>query len=195
MSVILLAHGSRHPLAAAGLEELRAEVERAAGPTQVAYLDLQEPRLTDVAEPGDTVVPLLFTNAFHARHDVPAAAAGLGVQLTAPLGLDDAIARILAAEVRFPQVIIYAVGSSVPGANDAVRACANRVAELSGADVSVAFATCAPFLPDDAEAQIIPLFVTHGLLLDRLRSSCFEPPLPLSSALAPAVLSLVNISS
>lgn len=188
MTLILLAHGSRHPRANAGLEDLRAAVAELTGATTaLAYLDLQKPALADVAQPGDTVVPLLFTNAFHARQDVPMAATGLEVRVTEPIGLGEDLAEILAGQVRFPSVVLYAVGSTVPGANDAVERLADRVAAITGAIVKVAFATCQPALAVGDAAQLIPLFVTHGLLLDRIRETDHEVPEPLGRLLAPVV--------
>ncbi|QGU01503.1 CbiX [Corynebacterium kalinowskii] len=175
MTDILLAHGSRHPRAAEGLEELRAAVTfRTGRPTRVAYLDLQQPLLADVARPGDTVVPLLFTDAFHTRHDVPAATAGLGVRVTAPLGLGDDIAAVLRPRVQ-PGAVLYAVGSSMPGANQDVA----RLAAQLGTDV--AFATCSPRY-SSGSGPVIPLFVTYGLLLDRVPGAQ-----PLAAELAPVV--------
>lgn len=175
MTDILLAHGSRHPRAAAGLEELRAKVScRTGRKTRVAYLDLQEPLLACVAQPGDTVVPLLFTDAFHTRHDVPAVTRGLGVRVTEPLGLGPDITDVLRPRVTHGSVL-YAVGSSVPGANESVVVLANSLG------ITAEFATCAPrYRP--GSRPVVALFVTHGLLLDRVPGAQ-----PLTAALAPVV--------
>lgn len=175
MTDILLAHGSRHPRAAAGLEELRAAVSfRTGRETRIAYLDLQEPLLADVAQPGDTVVPLLFTDAFHSRHDVPAATRGLGVRVTEPLGLGPDIAEVLRPLVA-TGAVLYAVGSSVPGANESVAALADSLG------ITAAFATCEPRYQPGSE-PVVALFVTYGLLLDRIPGAQ-----PLTDALAPVV--------
>src|SRR4051794_20008050 len=75
--VIGLAHGSRHPRGAQAIEALMVAVGAAAGvPALPAYLDLADPDLATVAaalaEQGHrraVVVPLLFTEAFHATVD------------------------------------------------------------------------------------------------------------------------------
>mgnify|MGYP002759087891 FL=1 len=75
-ALITLSHGSRHPGAAAGIERLT----QATGlrPARAAHLEFNEPDLTtaalELAQLGETetvVVPLLFTQGYHQRVDVP----------------------------------------------------------------------------------------------------------------------------
>lgn len=77
-ALITLSHGSRHPGAAAGIERLT----QATGlrPARAAHLEFNEPNLTtaalELAQLGETeaiVVPLLFTQGYHQRVDVPRA--------------------------------------------------------------------------------------------------------------------------
>ncbi len=79
--LIGLAHGSRHARVASGVESVLAATSLLVGvETRAAYLDLTDPDLgavaADLAATGvrrAVVVPLLFTDAFHARIDVPEA--------------------------------------------------------------------------------------------------------------------------
>ncbi|MEU0567507.1 CbiX/SirB N-terminal domain-containing protein [Nonomuraea sp. NPDC005983] len=77
MPLVAVAHGSRDPRAAATVEALLHEVRRArpALPVRVAYLDHATPTLAQALH-GLTeavVLPLLLTEAYHSRVDLPAA--------------------------------------------------------------------------------------------------------------------------
>src|SRR5699024_10104811 len=75
---IALSHGSRHPKAAEGIDKLVAHTAALTGACgQAAHLEFDKPSLVDAAmnlkERGferATLMPLLFTNGFHMRHDV-----------------------------------------------------------------------------------------------------------------------------
>ncbi|MET0423056.1 MAG: CbiX/SirB N-terminal domain-containing protein [Actinoplanes sp.] len=91
LAVVLVAHGSRDPRAAAATSALARAVRRARPEWAVraSYLDHAGPRPLDVlAElPGRraVVVPLLLTAAYHGRVDIPAVlaeAAGLPIDIT-----------------------------------------------------------------------------------------------------------------
>lgn len=104
--IICLAHGSRHPQADQAVFEIAERISESTGlPAFAAFLDFHPATLTTVVHrvvaAGYTeavVVPLLFTQAFHARFDVPAAiaeavesidatsSAGLTLHLTDGLG-------------------------------------------------------------------------------------------------------------
>ncbi|WIM95701.1 CbiX/SirB N-terminal domain-containing protein [Actinoplanes oblitus] len=90
-AVVLVAHGSRDPRAAASTEALARAVRRArpGGVVRAAYLDHAGPRPLDVLGSlggGRAVlVPLLLTEAYHGRVDLPAvvaSAADLPVEVT-----------------------------------------------------------------------------------------------------------------
>jgi sirohydrochlorin ferrochelatase len=91
-AVVLVAHGSRDPRAAAATEALAWAVRHAHPGWRVhaTYLDHAGPRPLDVlsslpAGSRAVLVPLLLTAAYHGRVDVPAvleAAAGLPIQAT-----------------------------------------------------------------------------------------------------------------
>ncbi|MSZ77537.1 MAG: sirohydrochlorin chelatase, partial [Actinobacteria bacterium] len=103
-ALVALAHGSRDPRSAATITALVAEVRRTRPDLRVeaAFLDLSKPsfqtvvdRLVKAGHDEIVVVPLLLTEAYHARVDVPeeiAAAAsrheGLQIRATAILGLE-----------------------------------------------------------------------------------------------------------
>ena len=189
-ALITLAHGSRHPGAAAGIERLT----QATGlrPARAAHLEFNEPDLTaaalELAQMGETeaiVVPLLFTQGYHQRVDVPRALAAasqtshLSLYLAAGLGTGEDLARVLASRTRpgDAHVVIYSVGSSDSAANDAIRELAHRTFALTGVPATVEFATrggCEGIVrlcrehADPKRVRVIPLFVTEGLLLDRL---------------------------
>src|SRR5699024_11124733 len=75
---IALSHGSRHPQAAVGIDKLVARTSSVTGAFgQAAHLEFDKPSLVDAAvslkERGferATLMPLLFNNGFHMRHDV-----------------------------------------------------------------------------------------------------------------------------
>ncbi|WP_448852693.1 sirohydrochlorin chelatase [Corynebacterium sp. 335C] len=207
-ALILLAHGSRHPGAVDAFGSLAAAVRAAlpsaecGGPSQVrtAWLDLAEPSLDDVlddlAAAGErraTVVPMLFTDAFHARVDVPEQIRdglrhGVDVHVAHGLGLGEGVRRAMlrslldAAGPRLgaSDIVVMAVGSSDSAANDAVRGFAARLDGALPGRVTAAF-TVAVDGPRGADAVdlaareaaargrglvVVPLFTAPGLLWD-----------------------------
>lgn len=196
--LITLSHGSRKKTAAAGITALTAETGRMLRVDAVeAHLELADPSLDDVvgqlAAQGVTraaLVPLLFTDAFHNKIDVPEAVrdaqARHGVRLLVGqhLGAGADIAGVLcdALPRTLPvgaHVVLYAVGSSDAAANTSVENLASEVSQGSGHTVEVAYATSGPGVGFGGAAvieaarghrdvHILPLFVTEGLLLDRV---------------------------
>src|SRR6266511_3190890 len=99
LPVVLVAHGSRDPRAAATTRALARVVARLSpgSPVRVAFLDHAGPRVGEALRPFGAdevaVVPLLLTAAYHGRVDLPAALAearaagiGTGAMLTDALG-------------------------------------------------------------------------------------------------------------
>lgn len=163
-----------------------------------AYLDLAEPDLNaaveELAEAGQTaavVVPLLFTEAYHATIDVPQTVRDVATSLDFELiiadilGAGDDVADLLrqnmvAAGISDQSsVLLFAVGSSNPMANEAVRDLATRLAAGRRGLVRACFGTCRPGVGDVLEdlpepVAVLPLFLAEGLLLKPLRTLSSE---------------------
>lgn len=224
--IICLAHGSRHPQADQAVFEIAERISASTGlPAFAAFLDFHPATLTTVAHrvvaAGYTeavVVPLLFTQAFHARFDVPAAiaeavesidatsSAGLTLRLTDGLGIGadmeelvadftaqylaevPAIAGTVSAEnaenadaadsSSIDKLALYSVGSSQPGANEAVAEFAGRVGARLNMRSTRAFVATGDNPGRDTEALLefadertvtVPLFVSPGLLWDKAK--------------------------
>jgi len=159
-----------------------------------AYLDLAEPDLEaaagQLAKAGHTnavVVPLLFTEAFHATVDVPETVGNVTESLPIRLivadilGTGDDLADLLRkslVEARIDDrssLLLFAVGSSRPAANEAVADLAARLATGRRGAVRACFGTCFPGVADvvDELAEpiaVLPLFLTEGLLLAPVRA-------------------------
>jgi sirohydrochlorin cobaltochelatase len=163
-----------------------------------AYLDLAEPDLgsavRQLSEGGHTdavVVPLLFTEAYHATIDVPQTVrdvvASLPLELIVAdiLGTGDDVADLLRKSMvaagidDHSSVLLFAVGSSNPAANEAVVDLAKRVAEDRQRPVRACFGTCRPGVTDVLDGlpepvAAVPLFLAEGLLLAPLRMLASE---------------------
>lgn len=207
-ALITLSHGSRHSGAAAGIERL-TQTAAAAIPGRPAYraahLEFNTPDLTAAAvdlvrcgEDTAVVIPLLFTQGYHQRVDVPRViaaaeqASGLrlvqgeclgGGRAVRDVGRREAaeaeLAAVLAARARSGDThhVIYSVGSSDAAANDSIHRLAARVSQLTGVPATAAFATRGgsndihALARSTARMRVIPLFVTAGLLLKPLSST------------------------
>ena len=219
--IICLAHGSRHPQADQAVFEIAERISESTGlPAFAAFLDFHPATLTTVAHrvvaagySEAVVVPLLFTQAFHARYDVPAAiaeavesidatsSAGLTLHLTDGLGtgadmeelVADFTAQYLAGSVAtdsasasaanatdssIDKLALYSVGSSQPGANEAVAEFAGRVGARLNMRSARAFVATGDNPGRDTEALLkfadertvtVPLFVSPGLLWDKAK--------------------------
>jgi sirohydrochlorin ferrochelatase len=199
IAVIGLAHGSRHPEGCVAIERLMAAVGSQGGVlARAAYLDLAQPDLESVARElagaghaAALVVPLLFTSAFHATVDAPdavrraAEASGLEFTIAEILGTGDDIAELLVerlTEAAVPvgcSVLLFAVGSSNPTANQSVVDLAARLSAGRPGEVRAAFGTTDPrpatvldALPEPI--AVLPLFLADGLLLSPLRAMSAE---------------------
>ncbi|HEX3196100.1 MAG TPA: sirohydrochlorin chelatase [Propionibacteriaceae bacterium] len=197
--LIGLAHGSRHPGGSIGIERLMAAVADLAKITTVpAYLDLAQPDLDaaarQLAEAGHTtavVVPLLFTEAFHATVDVPetvrdvTGSLSLDLVVADILGTGDDVADLLRQSMveagihDQSSVLLFGVGSSRPGANEAVFDLAARLGDGRRGPVRGCFGTCPPGVADVLDGlpepvAIVPLFLSEGLLLSPVRELASE---------------------
>ena len=173
---------------------MAAVAGRAKITTMPAYLDLAEPDLSAtvgrLAEAGHTaavVVPLLFTEAYHATIDVPqtvgdvTASRPFQLIIADILGTDEDVADLLrqslvSADIPdHSSVLFFAVGSSNPAANAAVVDLASRLAAGRHGLVRACFGTSRPGVADvlDGLAEpisVLPLFLAEGLLLAPLRT-------------------------
>src|SRR5215217_1214300 len=209
-ALVALAHGSRDPRSAATIKALVAEVKAMRPDLRVetAFLDLAKPsfdtvvdRLVKAGFDEIVVVPLLLTEAYHAKVDVPEAVAaatarheGLKIRTTSILGMEPSFLEVLdlrmrealkASRVReLDALVLAAAGSTDALANQAVA----RLARLWGTHhklpVTAAYAASAP--PATGEAvrafraegrrhiAVASLFLAPGSLLDRATELAFE---------------------
>jgi sirohydrochlorin ferrochelatase len=209
-ALIALAHGSRDPRSAQTITALVDEVKAMRPDLRVekAFLDLSKPSFQTVVDrlvrkgvEEIVVVPLLLTEAYHAKVDVPEAIAeamarheGLQIRSTSVLGLEARFLEVLdlrmrealkAARVReLDALVLAAAGSSDALANQSVA----RLARLWGTHhklpVTAAFASSAP--PATGEAvrafraegrrniAVASLFLAPGFLPDRAAELALE---------------------
>ncbi len=201
-ALVALAHGSRDPRSAATITALVDEV-RAMRPdlkVERAFLDLSRPTLDATIDRLSrkheeiVVVPLLLTEAYHAKVDVPSAIAAAAarhpevrIRATPILGLEPRFLEVLDLRMRealrsarareLDALVLAAAGSSDPLANQSVA----RLARLWGSHhklpVTAAFASSSP--PATGEAvrafrkegrrhiAVASLFLAPGFLPDR----------------------------
>lgn len=209
-ALIALAHGSRDPRSAATVTALVDEV-RAMRPDlriEKAFLELSRPnfqtvvdRLVKAGHDEIVVVPLLLTEAYHAKVDVPNAIAeaigrheGLKIQATKVLGLEARFLEILDLRLRealkearvreLDALVLAAAGSSDPLANQAVARLARVWGSHHKLPVVAAYASAAP--PATGEAvrsfrregrrhiAVASLFLAPGTLQERAAELALE---------------------
>jgi sirohydrochlorin ferrochelatase len=209
-ALIALAHGSRDRRSAATVKALIGEV-RAMRPdlrVEAAFLDLSKPgfdtvvdRLVKAGHDEIVVVPLLLTEAYHAKVDVPRAIAeaterheGLRIRGTDVLGLEPVFLEVLDRRLRaalsdarvreLDALVLAAAGSSDQLANQAV----SRLARLWGSrhrlPTVAAYASAAPPATGEAVRQfraegrrhiaVGSLFLAPGTLPDRAAELALE---------------------
>jgi sirohydrochlorin ferrochelatase len=209
-ALVALAHGSRDPRSAATIKALVDEV-RAMRPDlriEQAFLELSKPSFTTVVDrlvragyDEIVVVPLLLTEAYHAKVDVPSAVAeaqarheGLKVRATNILGLETQFLEVLDLRMRealrvarvreLDALVLAAAGSSDPLANQAVA----RLARVWGArhklPVTAAFASAAPPATGEAvrafrnegrrHVAVASMFLAPGFLPNRAAELALE---------------------
>ncbi len=190
-----------------------------------AFLDLSEPDLTtavtalqadhgiDRAVEEAVVLPLLFTEAFHATVDTPSAvrdaeeATGVSLRLGQILGTGDEVLEALQdsagrAHIAVHEaILLLAVGSGRTEANDSVHALADRWSARRVGPVWAGFATTGDPSAKDVlhraagsgrRIGVVPLFLAPGLLLDATARQAVaidaEVAEPLGTSLAELVL-------
>ena len=209
-ALITLAHGSRDPRSAATIKALVAETRTMRPDLRIepAFLELSRPAFGKVVDKlvkagfdEIVVVPLLLSEAYHAKIDVPSQIAeatarhpGLQIRMTSILGLEPTFLDVLdrrlrdalsAARVReLDALVLAAAGSSDHLANQAVA----RLARLWGAKhrlpTVAAYASAAPPATGEAVRQfraegrrniaVGSLFLAPGLLPDRAAELALE---------------------
>jgi sirohydrochlorin ferrochelatase len=209
-ALVALAHGSRDRRSAATVKALVSEV-RALRPdlkVEAAFLELSKPdfhtvvdRLVKAGHDEIVVVPLLLTEAYHAKVDVPSSVAEavarhpqVRIHASSILGLEASFLEVLderlrealrAARVReLDALVLAAAGSSDPLANQAVA----RLARLWGSHhrlpVTAAYASSAPPAAGEAvrafrgegrrHIAVASLFLAPGFLPDRAAELALE---------------------
>ena len=209
-ALIALAHGSRDPRSARTVREIVSATKALRPDLKIepAFLDHSRPDLDAVvdrlAARGHTeivVVPLLLTEAYHARVDVPevvTAAAqrheGLGIRVAHVVGTDAALLSVLDVRLRealresrvreLDALVLAAAGSSDARANASVARLARLWGNRHHLPTSVAFASTAP--PSTGEAvrdwrrqgrrhvAVGSLFIAPGKLPDRAEELALE---------------------
>lgn len=209
-ALVCLAHGSRDPRSAETISALVDEV-RALRPDlriETAFLEFSKPsfnaavsKLRRAGFEEIVVVPLLLTEAYHAKVDVPSAIAeqcakheGLKIRASSVLGLENAFLEVLDLRLRaalkearvreLDALVLAAAGSSDPLANRTVARLARVWGQHHHLPVKTAFASTAP--PTTGEAvrafraegrrhiAVGSLFLAPGLLPDRAAELALE---------------------
>jgi len=208
-ALVLLAHGSRDPQSATTINAL-TEVVRCMRPDlriEEAYLDLCEPNLDEVVARlaaegfGEiVVVPLLLTEAFHAKVDVPVAAKlaaqkhDVKIEVTKVLGIESAFFNVLDRRLRealsknrvreLDALVLAGAGSSDPLANAMVSWAARAWGSHHKLPTIAAFASSAPPAASEAvrahradgrrHIAVGMLFLAPGVLPDRVAELAIE---------------------
>jgi sirohydrochlorin ferrochelatase len=157
--LVLAAHGSPHAAHGPAVLALRDAVAdaRPGASVNVGWLGFDSPNVTDAAAAAAlragrdawvAVVPLLLTDGYHARHDIPAALASVRGAVQQPvLGPDPLLADSLGRRLReagaLPgdSVVLAAAGSSDPSARLQCEQAADLLAALLGVPVPTGYAT------------------------------------------------------
>jgi sirohydrochlorin ferrochelatase len=202
---VAVAHGSRDPRASATVEALLDEVRlaRPGLPVHAAYLDHSRPSLGEALAGLDeaVVLPLLLTEAYHSRVDIPSALGQarasrprLRVHQGATLGphplLITALERRLAeAGVRIGDpdtaVVLVSAGSSDRRANAVIAHLARTWARSGGwHSVTPAYASAASPTPEEAVLRLLhggpnrvvvaPYLLASGHFADKVRRNTLE---------------------
>src|SRR3954447_4482485 len=209
-ALVALAHGSRDPRSAATIKALVDEVKsmRPDLKVEAAFLELSKPsfqtvvdRLVRAGHDEVVVVPLLLTDAYHAKVDVPSAVAeaqarreGLQVRATRILGLETQFLEVLDVRMRealrearcreLDALVLAAAGSSDPLANQAVARLGRVWGTHHRLPVTAAYASSSP--PATGEAvrafraggrrhiAVASLFLAPGFLPDRAAELALE---------------------
>lgn len=209
-ALIALAHGSRDPRSAQTIHALKEQVAclRPDIRIEAAFLDHSEPNFESVVDrlvaEGHSeivVVPLLLTEAYHAKVDVPQAAEqaqarhdGVRVHVTSVLGIESAFFNILDRRLRaalslnrvreLDALVLAGAGSSDPIANAMISRAARAWGNHHKLPTIAAFASSVPPAAGEAVRQhradgrrhiaVGLLFIAPGQLTDRVGELAIE---------------------
>ncbi|THV31487.1 sirohydrochlorin chelatase [Glycomyces paridis] len=192
--VVLVAHGSPDPRSPATVRAIAAAAGAEAG-----FLEFNEPHpaevLTGLADRGHdraVALPLLLTDAYHARTDLPEVAKraeearpGLAVALAAPVGdlsLAAALVRGLPADV--DGLVVCAAGTRVDEGRAHVAAVAAEAGRLLGVPAGPGFASGPGPAADETVRSLrtagaeriaaVCYFIAPGLLCDKAIAAARE---------------------
>lgn len=180
-NVIFLAHGSPDPRSAMRMEAFAEVISNRLGiTTHSAYLDHNSPSLEEVAtkiqDPDALVVPMLLSNAFHARFDVPKAAKLSGLHnLLPPIGHPTEVLQELFRRTG-TSVIVVAAGTSNPSAQAAFEVAVQSASQTTGIRADHSYVTgkkdlLEPKFSNFAKSgggTVIPWLFAEGKLLDQI---------------------------
>lgn len=209
-ALVALAHGSRDPRSAATINAL-TELVACMRPdlrVETAFLDLSEPGFDEVVDrlvaegySEIVVVPLLLTEAYHAKVDVPQAAAqassrheGLRIHVTKVLGIESAFFHVLDRRLRealkknrvreLDALVLAGAGSSDPLANAMISRAARAWGSHHRLPTIAAFASSVPPAAGEAvrahradgrrHIAVGMLFLAPGVLPDRVKELALE---------------------
>lgn len=209
-ALIALAHGSRDPRSAATITALTERIAcmRPDLRVETAFLDLSEPGLDEVVDRlvaeghGEiVVVPLLLTEAYHARVDVPEAIEaaqarheGVAIAATKVLGIENAFFKVLDERLRealkdarvreLDALVLAGAGSSDPVANATIARAARAWGAHHRLPTIAAFASSAPPAAGEAvrahradgrrHIAVGLLMLAPGFLPDRVKELSLE---------------------
>ncbi|GAA2070138.1 sirohydrochlorin chelatase [Aeromicrobium halocynthiae] len=209
-ALIALAHGSRDPRSAATITALTEKVACMRPDLRVepAFLDLSEPGLDEVVDRlvaeghGEiVVVPLLLTEAYHAKVDVPEAVAaaaerheGVRIVATKVLGIENTFLNVLDRRLRealrehrvreLDALVLAGAGSSDPVANALIARAARAWGSHHKLPTIAAFASSAPPAAGEAvrahradgrrHIAVGVLMLAPGFLPDRVKELSYE---------------------
>ncbi|RYJ07098.1 MAG: sirohydrochlorin chelatase, partial [Actinomycetales bacterium] len=209
-ALVALAHGSRDPRSAATITALTEMIACMRPDLRVApaFLDLADPDLDSVVDrlvaEGHSeivVVPLLLTEAYHAKVDVPAvveAARGrhddVMIEVTDVLGIENVFFKVLDLRLRealrehrvreLDALVLAGAGSSDPVANAAIARAARAWGHHHKLPVIAAFASSAPPAAGEAvrahradgrrHIAVGQLMLAPGFLPDRVKELAYE---------------------
>ncbi|OBG58580.1 sirohydrochlorin chelatase [Mycobacterium sp. E735] len=199
MALILVAHGTRRPEGVAMVEGLAAQASSLIGrPVEVAFVDVLGPTPSEVLSRARAtgrpaiVLPAFLSRGYHVRADLPAHVELSGhpnAVVTPALGPSGQVARIVGDQLvkcgwrPGDSVILAAAGTSDTRARADLHTTATLVSALTGARVSLAFASTGdPRLPEavdearrrarssDARVVVASYLLADGLFQERLHA-------------------------